>query len=99
MGVVSPTKGDPAVGHGDEVGVGDGNTVGIAGEMGQDLGGSGKGTLGIYHPVALGSGAQQRGEHRWGLERSQLTGEVSWCFRKARSRAARNSPRNTRLKT
>ncbi len=63
MGVVSPTKGNSAVGYGNEAGVGDGNAVGIAGEIGQDLGRSGKGTLGIYHPVAVGSGVQQSGKH------------------------------------
>jgi len=62
MGVVSPTKADSAVGYGNEAGVGDGNAVGIAGKIGQDLSGSGKGTLGIDHPVAVGSGVQQSGK-------------------------------------
>jgi hypothetical protein len=83
MGVVSPAKADSTFGHGNEARVRDGDAVSVTGEIGQDLSRSGKGSLGVNHPVALGSRAQQSGERGWGLERSQLAGEgelvVSKC--------------------
>jgi len=57
MGVVSPSEGNPTVGHGHESRVSDGNAVSIAGEIGQDLRGPGKGSLGIDNPVAMRGGA------------------------------------------
>jgi hypothetical protein len=57
MGVVSPSEANPAVGHGHESRVRDGNAVSIAREIGQDLRGLGKGSLGINDPVALRSSA------------------------------------------
>jgi hypothetical protein len=53
MGVVSPSEGNPTVGHGQESRVRDGNAVGIAGEIRQDLRGPGEGSLGINDPVAM----------------------------------------------
>jgi len=58
MGIISPTKGDLAVGHGNQARVGDGGAMSIAREIGQDLRRSCEGSLGVYDPVALGSGAQ-----------------------------------------
>jgi hypothetical protein len=80
MGVVSPTEGDLAVGHGQKPGVGDGDAVGIAGKVGEDLGGSGKGSLGIDDPVRFGSSAQESGKGGRGLERSELAGESELVF-------------------
>jgi hypothetical protein len=57
MSVVSPTEGDFTVGHGQESRVGDGNAVSIAREIGEDLRGTGKGSLGINDPVAMCGGA------------------------------------------
>ena len=57
MGVISPSEGDPTVGHGQESRVCDGNAVSIAREIGQDLRGPGKGSLGINDPVAMRGGA------------------------------------------
>ena len=76
VGVVSPTKGDPTVGHGNEARVGDGDAVGIAREIGQDLRGSGKGSLGIHDPVAMGSGVQQSGKQLLAIGE-----ELSWPAR------------------
>jgi hypothetical protein len=56
MGVVSPSEGNPTVGHGQESRVRDGNAVSIAREIGEDLRGPGKGSLGINHPVAMRGG-------------------------------------------
>jgi hypothetical protein len=83
MGVVSPTEGDLAFGHGQKPGVGDGDAVGIAGKVGEDLGGSGKGSLGIDDPVRFGSSAQESGKGGRGLERSELAGESELVFFKS----------------
>src|SRR6516225_2053660 len=69
MGIISPTKGDLAVGHGNEAGVGDGDAMGIAREISQDLRRSGEGSLGIDDPFTLGSGAQESGKDRRRLQR------------------------------
>ncbi len=53
MGVISPTEGDPTVGHCHQPRVGDGNAVSITREIGQDLRGPGKGSLGINDPVPM----------------------------------------------
>jgi hypothetical protein len=57
VGIVSPAEGDPTVSHGQQSRVGDGNAVSIAREIGEDLRGTGKGSLGINDPVAMGGGA------------------------------------------
>ena len=62
MGVVSPQEADFVIGHGKESGVGDGNAVGIAREVGQDLGRAGKGSLGINDLVGLGCVGQPGGQ-------------------------------------
>ena len=80
MSVVSPQKADFVLGHGKESGVGDGNAVGIAREVGQDLGRAGKGSLGINDPVGLGCRAQQSGKRRGGLQRSQLAGQSKFVL-------------------
>ena len=80
MGVVSPQEADFVIGHGKESGVGDGNAVGIAREVGQDLGRAGKGWLGINDPVGLGCRAQQSGKRRGGLQRSQLAGQSKFVL-------------------
>jgi hypothetical protein len=80
MGVVSPQEADFVIGHGKESGVGDGNAVGIAGEVGQDLRRAGKRSLGIDDPVGLSCGAQQSGKQRGGLQRSQLAGQSKFVL-------------------
>jgi len=62
MGIVSPVEADSAVAHGNQAGVGDGNTVGIAREISQDLRRAGKGALSIDDPFGLGCRAQQSGK-------------------------------------
>ena len=69
MSVVAPQEADFVIGHGKESGVGDGNAVGIAREVGQDLRRAGKRSLGIDDPVGLGGGAKQSGKCRRGLQR------------------------------
>ena len=68
---------DFVIRHRNESGVGDGNAVCIAREVGQDLRWTGEGSLGIDDPVGLGCGAQPNGKRRRGLQRGQLAGESS----------------------
>ena len=58
MGVVAPTEGDLTFGHGNKARVGDGDAMSITRQIGEDLGGSGKRSLGIDDPFTVGSGAQ-----------------------------------------
>ena len=58
LGIVAPTEGDLTFGHGYEARVGDGDAVSITREIGEDLGRSGKRSLGIDDPFTVGSGAQ-----------------------------------------
>src|SRR6478735_11204955 len=51
VAIILPTEGDAIAVHADEAGIGDGNAMGIAAEIGQHLFGSGKWRLGIDHPV------------------------------------------------
>ena len=49
--VVLPAEADLVVGHGDEPAVGDGDAMGVAPEIGEDLLGPAEGALGVDHPV------------------------------------------------
>ena len=80
MGVVSPLEADFAIGHRNASGVGDGNAVGIARKVGQDLRWAGKGSLSVDDPVGLSCGAQQSSKRRKRLQRSQLAGESKLVF-------------------
>ncbi len=53
MGRVSPAESDPAILHRDQAPVGNGNPMGIAGQIFEDLLGSAKGTFGMDHPVLV----------------------------------------------
>ena len=60
--VVLPSEGDALVIGCDQAAVGDGNAVGIAGEIAQDLLGASERVLAINHPVAVAQWAQIGGE-------------------------------------
>ena len=92
MGVVSPTEGDLACGHGQEAGVGNGDAVGIAGKVGEDLGGSSKRSLGIDDPVGLSGGTQESSKGGRGLESSKLAGESELVFCKSSLQARQELP-------
>lgn len=51
--VILPSECDAIVVHADEAGIGDGDAMGVAAEIGQHLFGSGKWRLGIDHPVDM----------------------------------------------
>jgi len=92
MGVVSPQEADFVIGHRKESRVGDGNAVGIAREVGQDLRRAGKRSLGIDDPVGLGCGAQQSGKQRGGWQRGQLAGESKRVFLKGALQSGEELP-------
>jgi hypothetical protein len=55
-------EGDGVVGDGDEAVIGDGDPVGVAAEVGEDLPGGSEGQLGVYDPVLAVDGAEEPGE-------------------------------------
>jgi uncharacterized protein GlcG (DUF336 family) len=52
MRVVSPTEGDAAIAQGDKAMIGDGDAVGISGQVAQNLFRPAERRLGIDHPIA-----------------------------------------------
>ena len=99
MGVVLVAKGDLVVLEGDQAMIGNGDPVGVAGEVAQDMlhRGHRRGGFEIDDPVLPKQGAQEGGEG-WrlaeGLERSERV-SWGWLF----SKASTNLPRKTRLST
>ncbi len=62
ISIVLPFEGDALLVEGDKSAIGDSDTMGIAGEIGEHGLGSGKGTLGIDHPLALSYGFEPVGK-------------------------------------
>jgi hypothetical protein len=60
MGIVFPTECDLAVLEGDQAMVGDGDAVGVTGQVVGDIFGSAEGWLGVDDPVLTKQGAEQR---------------------------------------
>ena len=48
---IAPTKGDLAIGKGDQAVVGDGHAMGVAAEILQHIGGATEGRLQVHHPL------------------------------------------------
>ena len=48
---IAPTKGDLAIGKGDQAMVGDGHAMGVAAEILQHIGGATEGRLQVHHPL------------------------------------------------
>src|SRR5271168_945368 len=53
MAIILPAEGDRLLGDLDDPGVCDGDPMGIAAEIGEELGGATEGRLGIDHPLDL----------------------------------------------
>jgi len=62
VGIISPAEGDMIVGEDDEAMVGDGDAMGVAGEIAEDMMGTAEGWLGIDDPVLTEQGAQESAE-------------------------------------
>ncbi len=70
IAIVLPGEADMSVIEADETGVGDGDTVGVAAEISEDLCRTTKGLLGVDDPVGLAHSRELRGERR---------GIGQWC--------------------
>ena len=68
MGIVFPAERDLAVLEGDQAMIGDGNAMGVTGQVVQDVFGSAEGWLGVDDPILTKQGAQQSTELLWILE-------------------------------
>ena len=62
MAVVAPAEADLTVLDGEEAVVGDGDAVGVAAEVVEDLVGAGEGALGVDDPLGLAEGLEVAGE-------------------------------------
>lgn len=62
MPIILPAEADPAIGQADQAGVGDGDAVRVAAEIGQHLFGAAEGRLGVDDPLELAALGQSAGE-------------------------------------
>ena len=78
--VIFPFEADAGAIEGDDAGIGDGDAVGIAGEIGEHGIGTGEGTLGIDNPLHAAQGLEELPERIPVLERSIGTEELQRAF-------------------
>ena len=62
MGIILPAEGDLVVLEGDEAMVGDGDAMGVAAEIAEDVMGAAEGWFGIDDPWLTEQGAQESAE-------------------------------------
>src|SRR5882724_3900114 len=74
--VVFPAETNPPVVTIDKPAVGDGNAMGVAAEIVEDLLRPAEGTLGVDHPLDLSQRLQRCGESRWFGEAGDVAEEV-----------------------
>jgi len=74
--VVFPAKAHTAVFEREQPAVGDRHTVGVAGEIGQDLLGAGEWGLGIDHPLGAAQRGQVADERRGRVQRVEIAKEA-----------------------
>ena len=74
-GIISPAESDLMVGEGDQAMVGDGDAVGVAGEIAEDMMGTAEGWFGIDDPVLTEQRAQEGAEGFLVLQRTKRAGE------------------------
>ena len=77
--VVLPLEGDALFVHCDQPAVGDGDPMGIAGEIGQYSVRSGKGTFGVDNPVDLAQGLEPISKHLCLSKRLMFTEELQFA--------------------
>ena len=76
MAVVAPAESDLTVLDGEEAVVGDGDAVGVAAEVVEDLVGAGEGGLGVDDPLGLAEGLEVAGEGVGVVESGQGVAEL-----------------------
>jgi hypothetical protein len=62
VGIIFPAKGDLVVFEGDQAMVGDGDAMGVAAEITEDVMGTAERWFGIHHPVLTEQGTQESAE-------------------------------------
>ena len=72
--VVLPFESDAPVVEGDEAAVGDGDGVGVEGQIGEDRLGAGEGALGVDHPLGFAQGGQ-KGRELGVIDQSDMLAE------------------------
>ena len=77
--------------------IGNGDAVGVAGQVAQDMLGTAEGRFEVDHPVLPEQGAQEGGKGLLLTERLQSSGERNWEW--LLCKASTNLPRKTRLST
>src|SRR5947207_13150136 len=77
--IVLPLEGDALVVERDQAAVGDGNTVGIAGEVAQNVFGAPEGPFAVNHPLAVAQRRQIGREGSGICQRSVLVEELE-CY-------------------
>ena len=65
MGIVSPAEGDAVVFEGHKPMVGDGDAMGVASQIVENMVGAAEGWLGVYDPVLPEQLAEKTGEAAW----------------------------------
>ena len=75
MGIIFPAEGNLIVGEGDEAMVGDGDAMGVAGEIAEEMMGTAEGWFGIDDPWLTEQGAQESAEGFLVFQRTKRTGE------------------------
>jgi len=75
MGIISPAESDLVVGEGDQAMVGDGDAMGVAGEIAEDMMRAPERGFGIDDPWVTKQGAQESAEGFLVLEGSKRAGE------------------------
>ena len=98
-GVVLPPEGHLTVRHVGNPVIGNGHSMGVTGQVMEDMLGSPEGRLGVDHPVRTKKRSQEEAEGLFLGEVAEAFGKGELPSRKARFRPAMNLPRNTRLRT
>ena len=80
VGRVSPAESDPAILHGDEASIGNGNPVRVAGQVFKDLFGSAKWRFGMDHPVLVFELSKEAVEFRRLPEACERAGEAQFLL-------------------
>ena len=84
VAIVFPREADLSIGEFDHAGVGGGNAVGIAAEIGKDVIGRREGQLGEDHPFGLAQGGEADAKASWVASPAMLAGKRSVPASRAR---------------
>lgn len=97
--IIPPAERDAIVGHADQPGIGDSDTMSVAAEIGKHLFRSTEGRLGIDHPVKVARLGQQAGEGSGSVRPAISPKNLRPCASKAARSSSRKRRRNRRDST